>query len=324
MKFRGLCAMTAERLFTTMFLLIALSIAVASSVCSADEDSTTSRRAVATVDGQQIPASEVDNEFRLAFDEAKIAEVDKPRLLRAALDQVIDRRLVLAYLTKAGQAASKADVDLELAQFEKELKAQNLTLAEHSKKVGLSPDDIRRALTWKLSWKRYCEKHLTPQNLEKYFEQHRHDFDGTQLRIAQILFKLTANADETNAAAAIERAKKLREEIAGDKDKFAGAARQQSDAPSRADGGDIGWIERHRPMPAEFSRIAFGLKPGEVSQPFVSPFGVHLITVLEEKPGTKTWKEVESELRPAVITYLFRWIADKERSVAKIEYVTTP
>ena len=77
-------------------------------------------------------------------------------------------------------------------------------------------------------------------------------------------------------------------------------------------------------MPAEFSRIAFGLKPGEVSQPFVSPFGVHLITVLEEKPGTKTWKEVESELRPAVITYLFRWIADKERSVAKIEYVTTP
>ena len=316
--------MTAERLFTTMFLLIALSIAVASSVCSAVEDSTTSRRAVATVDGQQIPASEVDNEFRLAFDEAKIAEVDKPRLLRAALDQVIDRRLVLAYLTKAGQAASKADVDLELAQFEKELKAQNLTLAEHSKKVGLSPDDIRRALTWKLSWKRYCEKHLTPQNLEKYFEQHRHDFDGTQLRIAQILFKLTANADETNVAAAIERAKKLREEIAGDKDKFAGAARQQSDAPSRADGGDIGWIERHRPMPAEFSRIAFGLKPGEVSQPFVSPFGVHLITVLEEKPGTKTWKEVESELRPAVIAYLFRWIADKERSVAKIEYVTTP
>ena len=316
--------MTAERLFTTMFLLIALSIAVASSVCSADEDSTTSRRAVATVDGQQIPASEVDNEFRLAFDEAKIAEVDKPRLLRAALDQVIDRRLVLAYLTKAGQAASKADVDLELAQFEKELKAQNLTLAEHSKKVGLSPDDIRRALTWKLSWKRYCEKHLTPQNLEKYFEQHRHDFDGTQVRIAQILFKLTANADETNVAAAIERAKKLREEIADDKDKFAGAARQQSDAPSRADGGDIGWIERHRPMPAEFSRIAFGLKPGEVSQPFVSPFGVHLITVLEEKPGTKTWKEVESELRPAVITYLFRWIADKERSVAKIEYVTTP
>jgi hypothetical protein len=51
---------------------------------------------------------------------------------------------------------------------------------------------------------------------------------------------------------------------------------------------------------------------------------VHLITVLEEKPGTKTWKEVESELRPAVITYLFRWIADKERSAAKIEYVTTP
>jgi len=47
---------------------------------------------------------------------------------------------------------------------------------------------------------------------------------------------------------------------------------------------------------------------------------VHLITVLDEKAGTKNWRDAESELQPAVTLYLFRWIADKERATAKIEY----
>ena len=75
-------------------------------------------------------------------------------------------------------------------------------------------------------------------------------------------------------------------------------------------------------MPEDFSQAAFALKTGEISEPIVTSFGVHLITVLEEKPGTKTWRDVESELRPAVTLYLFRWIADKERPTAKIEYPT--
>jgi parvulin-like peptidyl-prolyl isomerase len=274
----------------------------------------------ARVNSEPVPAAEAAAEFRLAYGDREFAEADRRRLLRAALDQVIDRRLVLAYLAKNQQAASKADIDLALAQFEKELKAQNLTLAQHCEKVGLTVDDVRRSLAWKLSWKRYCDQYLTPQNLEKYFERYRREFDGSQLRVAQILFKLPTNAHETSAAAAKNRAAQLKQDIAGGKISFADAAKQNSEAPSRESGGDIGWIERHRPMPDDFSRVAFALKKGDVSEPFVSLFGVHLVTVLDEKPGTKTWRDAESELRPAVTLYLFRWIADKERAAAKIEY----
>jgi parvulin-like peptidyl-prolyl isomerase len=212
---------------------------------------------------------------------------------------------------------------LSLAQFEKELKAQNLSLAQHCEKVGTTPDDVRRSLAWKLSWRRYCEKYLTPQNLEKYFERYRRDFDGTQLRVAQILFKLPADSDDAAIAAAKERASQLRQEITGSKIRFAEAAKKHSQAPSGASGGDIGWIERHRPMPEDFSRAAFALKKGEVSEPLVGPFGVYLSAVTEENPGTKTWRDAENELRPAVTHYLFRWIADNERSTAKIEYMET-
>src|SRR5438128_2717405 len=85
----------------------------------------------ARVNNEPILVAEVEAEFRLAYGNRKFDDAQRQRLMRAALDQVIDRRLVMAQLTATGQAASKADVDVELAQFEKSLKAQNLTLAQH-------------------------------------------------------------------------------------------------------------------------------------------------------------------------------------------------
>jgi parvulin-like peptidyl-prolyl isomerase len=72
-------------------------------------------------------------------------------------------------------------------------------------------------------------------------------------------------------------------------------------------------------MPESFSQAAFLLKPGEVSTPVESPLGLHLVTVLEEKPGQRTWQEAEAELREAVAVYLFRWLADRQRPKVRIE-----
>src|SRR5262245_61280987 len=196
-----------------MRALIWMILLMVGSFAAADEQEAAAVRAVAArLNGEPVYQTETDAEFRLAYGERKFEGEEKPRQMRAALDQVIDRRLVMAYLAKNGQAASKAEVELELAKFEKELKAQNLTMAQHCERIGLTLDDVRRSLTWKVSWKRYCGQYFTPQNLEKYFERYRRDYDGSQLRLAQILFKLAADADESAIAAAKERATKLRQE----------------------------------------------------------------------------------------------------------------
>lgn len=273
----------------------------------------------ARVNGEAVHAAEVDAEFRRAYGDRDFSEKEREELKKAALEQIIDRRLVLAYLTKTGQAASAQDIDLSLSQFQKDLQSQNLTWEQHLGQVGLRVEDVRRTLTWKLSWQRYLEKQLTEQNLEKYFQRYRRDFDGTQLRVAQILWKVAADADETVLARGKERAAQIKQEIVSGKLTFAEAAKTYSEAPSSKEGGDIGWIERHKPMPEDFSKAAYALKVGEVSEPLITVFGVHLVSVLEEKAGAKTWREAEAELRPAVTMYLFRWIADQARREAKIE-----
>jgi peptidyl-prolyl cis-trans isomerase SurA len=66
-------------------------------------------------------------------------------------------------------------------------------------------------------------------------------------------------------------------------DDFADLARAHSeDAGSAARGGDLGWVLPGQTVP-EFEKAMNELEPGEISQPVESPFGVHLIQVLERR-----------------------------------------
>jgi len=65
---------------------------------------------------------------------------------------------------------------------------------------------------------------------------------------------------------------------------FAVAARRFSmDPVSSSQGGDLGWFRRGTMVP-EFERVAFGLKPGFVSDPFETPFGWHVLQVQRIQP----------------------------------------
>jgi parvulin-like peptidyl-prolyl isomerase len=273
---------------------------------------------VATIDGEPVFATEVERELAQAYGTRKLEGDERRTLLARARDQVIDRRLVLRKLIQQGDVASPADIDHALAKLEKQVTDQGVALNEHYLQLGATRDDVKQALQWKLSWQKYLAKHLTDANLQTYFERHRRDFDGTELKVAHLLIK-PAGRDGEAGAAAVKQAEQLRQSITGGKLSFAEAAKQHSAGPSAKDGGDIGWIQRREPMPEAFSAVAFALKPGEVSPPVTTTFGVHLIQVQEVKAGTKTWQDAADQLKPAVTLYLFRWLADKERVTAKVE-----
>lgn len=298
--------------FRVIVVLLALTTAV-----SARQTPAVPPQVVATIDGEPVLAAEALREFEQAYGKSKISDEQKPQLLERALAQVIDRRLALRRLVALGQAASQADVEQAFSRLQKQLADQNIQPEEHYERIGMTQGQVRQNLLWTLSWQKYLAAQLTDENLARYFEQHRTDFDGTQLKVKHILLPSEAG-DAAGRQAALAKAAEIRTQIAAGKLTFSGAAKMHSSGPSAKLGGDLGWIERHQPMPEPFSAAAFALELGEVSQPVTTTFGIHLLQVIEAKAGERTWQDAAGELRPAMTVHLFRWLADKERMSAKV------
>jgi peptidyl-prolyl cis-trans isomerase SurA len=74
----------------------------------------------------------------------------------------------------------------------------------------------------------------------------------------------------------------LKQRLDNNAAKFEDLAKLFSNDLSASRGGDLGWIYPGDTVP-EFERAMDALKPGEVSEPIESPFGVHLIQVMERK-----------------------------------------
>ncbi len=99
-----------------------------------------------------------------------------------------------------------------------------------------------------------------------------------QTRARHILIKTSELVSETEAR---RRLVALKERITHGTD-FAELARLHSNDLSAAKGGDLGWLNQGDTVP-EFERAMKELKPGEVGEPVQSPFGWHLIQVLERR-----------------------------------------
>ena len=100
----------------------------------------------------------------------------------------------------------------------------------------------------------------------------------TQTKARHILIRTKDGVTDDDAKSRLAR---LRERIIGGAD-FAELAKVHSDDPSNAKGGDLGWISPGDTVP-EFERVMNGLRDNELSSPFQSQFGWHLLQVMERK-----------------------------------------
>ncbi|MGH8745761.1 MAG: peptidylprolyl isomerase [Burkholderiales bacterium] len=113
----------------------------------------------------------------------------------------------------------------------------------------------------------------------------RRDAAGTagpavqQTHARQILIRTSDAVSEADAKRKLED---LRERIVRGGADFAELARVHSEDASAARGGDMGWLYPGDTVP-DFERAMDALKPGEISQPVRTQYGLHLIQVLERR-----------------------------------------
>jgi len=132
-----------------------------------------------------------------------------------------------------------------------------------------------------------------------------------QTRARHILLRPTAQLSRDQAVA---RLQEVRSQILSGRTSFARAAQDMSQDGSAQQGGDLGWVSPGQFVP-EFEQVMDRLQPGQISEPLVSRFGVHILEVLERRRVAVPEKEqrdmARANLREKRLDEAYeRWVDD--------------
>ena len=247
---------------------------------------------VATVNGTTITESHL--EFLYLSRDVR-AEL-RPTVRARYIEQLIDRSLLKEFLRSRKIQAPKSIVKERVERAEKLITKEGLNFDESLKNLGYTRVSFAEEVALPLAWRAHAKLAITDKSIAEYWKTHRTKFDGTEVRAAQIVKRLPRDAKDEDKKALRQKLSEIRQSVVDKQTTFSDAAAENSDSPSGKDGGNLGQFAFRGRMPQDLTKVAFALKTGEVSEPFETPFGVHILTVTEIIPGDLSLEDARGEI----------------------------
>jgi peptidyl-prolyl cis-trans isomerase C len=207
------------------------------------------------------------------------------------LGTLIDRELLY-------QRARLRDIEIRSQWIERalmELKAKIGNAAAfdaYLKSIDLSEEQLRERIQKGLIVKRLLHREVIRQikvseaEMQTFFGRHPEFFiHKDQARVRQIFVAFPKTDDVSARGDALLRIQSIQDRLRQGID-FAALALEYSEDPSKARGGDLGYLERTQMIPS-FAEAAFALQPGEISDIVESRIGYHLIKMVDRSPSSQ-------------------------------------
>lgn len=248
-------------------------------------------RVVATVDG--VPVMESDVQRLLGKNATAVQH-------KSAIEQAIDDVLIQKAVKEAGVKVNYAHVDQAIEQIAARngitygqlldaLDYQGITLNQYRQQIAqqMAMEQVRNISIGK-------SIQVQPQDVQARAQEllaqdkasgKLKTVTGNQYRISHILLKTTPVLNDAQAKAKLAQ---ITADIKAGKTTFEQAAKLNSvDYVSAADGGDLGYnfLDIYDP---EFAKVASTAKQDQITAPFKSQFGWHILKVTGSQQGDRT------------------------------------
>ena len=261
---------------------------------------------VAVVNGTVITRADYDNELsrferQMSMSGRSPNPAEMTDMKQKVLQALVDRELLKQESKKQGITVSDADVNQQVAALRQKFSNEKefsdalarMNLGEAGLKSQLRQDLIIRKL---IDQQVASKVTITPDEMQEFYNSHSELFKAPEMvRASHILIKVEPNTSDVDKAKARERIVAIQERIKKGED-FATVAKESSECPSAANGGDLDYFQRGL-MVKPFEDVAFSLKPDTVSDIVETPFGYHLIKVTGKKDAsTVPFDDVKAKL----------------------------
>jgi peptidyl-prolyl cis-trans isomerase C len=249
--------------------------------------------AVATVNGVTITQDDFDKEMarvrsQFARSGRSLRESQLPDIKNRVLETLINRELLYQESQNKGIKVEDAEVNQQVDILKKRFPKEDEFKAALLE-MKISEAELKSQIRKGMAIQQFVDKDLVQdvkvsQKEVKDFYKNNPDMfkQSEQVKASHILIKVDTQADKSAKDQANKKIKEIQKKLEDGED-FAALAKEYSEGPSNVNGGDLGYFERGR-MVKPFEDAAFKLKPGEVSGMVETPFGYHLIKVVDKKP----------------------------------------
>ncbi len=257
----------------------------------AQNDKAVIDRVVATVGGEIILLSEVQEQY-------SYAKKEQPTLPEEYQCVVLQNLIVQKLLVNQAKLDSlevkdeevEAQIDARIERLRAYFNQDDKAIEEFygqsvdQMKVQLSTDMRNQILAERMQGKVTEKSTITPLEVQRFFSNIPKDslpYFNAEVEFREIVYKPKVNAEEH--AKAHSRIADLHKRIAEQGEDFAELAKKFSDDPgSGAQGGDLGFQKRGTFVP-EFEAMAYKLEANQLSPVIETDFGFHIIQLLERR-----------------------------------------
>jgi peptidyl-prolyl cis-trans isomerase C len=260
---------------------------------------------LARVNGQAVTKDEFDRLVKnMEAGRGAIPATRRDEVLRGALNQLIVYTVLKQEAATRKFAVSDADVDAHVASMQKQFPTQaefDKALVARNTSVAQLKTDARidMAINKMMEVEVASAVAATDADAQDFYAKNPDKFQQPESVRASHILLMTKDKDEAAKKAAKSKIDELLKRARAGED-FAALAKANSEDGSASQGGDLGAFPRGRMVP-EFDKVAFSLKPGEISDVVTTEFGYHIIKLTEKKEASTIPLD---QVKPQVLEYL--------------------
>ncbi len=262
-------------------------------------------RVVAVVNKEVITWSELYKmmEYEATEQMKALSEEDRMRVFKnneaLFLEKLIDMRLQLQEAKKTGLDVSPEEVKEAIENIKQKYSLTDKSLEEYLAKEGLNVESYKKSLSEQILVNQFLNKQvrskivISDDEIKSRIDTYKTNIiNDKSFKISQIFLKKPKEDSERKAIE--EKASLILQRLKSGED-FSGLARELSEDPSGKIGGDLGYVKKNL-LAKDFIDALSKMKAGDVSQPFWTEKGLHIIK-LEDETAAQSSEDIKENIR---------------------------